>query len=114
MQALESFTVCTVLDCSIIQFGVLAGQIPQPVPYEMAALRSRMEAAAQAEHAALKVAAQRDEERLAAAMRAERAEASASAAHNELLDITKRCGRHDARRLKSLSRLTAGFGRLLT
>ncbi len=42
------------------------------------------------QEAALKLAADRDKEKLAALMRAEKAEANAVAAHNELLDVTKR------------------------
>jgi hypothetical protein len=36
----------------------------------------------------------KESERLAAVMRAERAEAAATAAQNELLDVTKRCAAH--------------------
>lgn len=66
------------------------GLIPQPVPYELAQMRARVEAASAAEAAALALAAEREENRLSAVMRAERADASAAAAHNELLEVTKK------------------------
>jgi hypothetical protein len=84
--------LCRWIPCLKLLYIYCAG-LPVPTTEGTAA------AAAAAAHPALPAAVEsclssKESDRLSAVMRAEKAEAAATAAQNELLDVTKRCVQH--------------------
>ncbi|KAK9815690.1 hypothetical protein WJX72_008170 [[Myrmecia] bisecta] len=112
MGELEALRSSRDLEANMLR-SELGGQL-DAVRSELEALQMRLDAAKSSEEYARKIADDFDSERLAATLKAEKAEASAIAAQNELLEVTKRYAREIAhlktRLAEKDAQLMGGFG----